>query len=625
MVSERQKEEIRDRVRLEDLARDCGVVLQRAGNRLRGLCPFHSEKTPSFYIHAEEQFFKCFGCQEAGDVFTFMQRIEKVTFPEALELLARKAGVDLEIEEGKRAGTSRGEKTAIFDTLTFAKDFYHRMLLEDPRGANARRYLTERGITPESWKKFELGFSAPTWDAFLKAALQKGFQRDVLEKAGLVRASTRPGQDSVYDYFRGRVMFPIADGMKRVIGFGARTLGDDQPKYLNTPKTPVFDKSKVLYALPQSRAGIEREERLAVVEGYTDAIVAHQESLDFVVASLGTAFTADNARRLRRLAPRVDIIFDGDVAGQGAAERSLALLVAEELEVRVYTVVDGKDPCDALQMLGGSEFRDKLDRDALGIFEFKWRRAIDSLPRDERGRRSAAATARAFDEVLNLLQKVPNVITQKLYISQFAEKLGVPTADVETRLRKTARSVDRVETRRETTNTDSPGNSAKKAAPEFEETVLECLLADPARAPERWSQLPGDFFTTNETRCIARAMTEQLSTGSLQPARLMSSLDLPEASGALASILARVSARVAESEETTGVLLVDSEEKWAHCLKDIQRIAFFRKRSQLEGLKVQARAQGDKEGLLEAEKQYIALLRGRLLSDRASVGNDALS
>ena len=601
LVSDRQKEEIRERVRLDELARDYGLVLKRTGDRCVALCPFHNEKTPSFHIRPDQEFFHCFGCKKSGDVFDFVRFMEHVTFPEALEILARKAGIALEFEGGRGQGPSRGEKTAIFDALGLAADFYHHLLMKDPRGEMARRYLLDRGIPRESWEKFQLGYTLPDWDAFLKVGLQKGLQPEILEKAGLVRASQRGGT-GFYDYFRGRVMFPIADAMKRVIGFGARTLGDDQPKYLNTSRTPVFDKSQVLYGLPLARAGIEREGRLAIVEGYTDAIVAHQEGLDFVVASLGTAFTSDNARRLRRLAPRVDLIFDGDDAGQGAAERSVELLVAEEIDVRIYSVVDGKDPCDALLAMGGEKFRQRLDSDSVGIFEFKWRRTIGSITDDQHG---AAATARALDEVLALLNKVPNVVMRKLYAQDFAERLGISVADVAARLRKMQ---PRSPVRSEPENRPAPESAPDpNAAPSLEEVVLECLLSDPGRAAERLEDVPDDFFNQVDNQCIARAIARQVRDGSVQPGRLMGILDMPEASMKLASILARVE----DSNGASGVLSLDSEEKWSLCLVDIRRAALLRKRRELEGLKVQARAQGDKEGLLEAERQYIRVLRDK--------------
>jgi DNA primase len=438
-------QEIRDRIRLEDLVRDYNVFLQPAGGRrLRALCPFHSEKTPSFYVNLEDQYFICFGCKAGGDIFTFLKRIENVDFPDAAEMLARRAGVLLDSDrpggrtQGRADSSFARRKSALFEALGLAQKYYHQLLLQDPRAEAARAYLLKRGLRRETWERFGLGYSLPEWDAFLRFAVKNGISHEVLEQAGLVRPrASQVEAAGVYDYFRGRVMFPIADGQKRIQGFGARTLGDEHPKYLNTPTTPLFEKGQVLYGLPQARGAIEREKRLAIVEGYTDVLAAHQEGLEFFVATLGTAFTAENARRLRRLAPRVDLVFDGDFAGQSAAERSLSLLVGEDLDVRIYGLQGGKDPCDVLLEIGGERFRRQMEAEALGIFEFKWRRALGHTQGATPAAKelSPGDLARALDEVLDLLLRVPNVVARQLYVQQFSEKLGIPAASVEMRCR----------------------------------------------------------------------------------------------------------------------------------------------------------------------------------------------
>lgn len=438
LVSEECKEQIRNRVPLEDIIREYNVNLSPVGKRLRALCPFHAEKTPSFYVDVQRQTYHCFGCQEHGDVFRFVQRMHQVDFPQAIELLARRAGVVLDRSAaGLPGGGGRGPSVLrLYDTLQMAGEFYHRFLLDDPAARPARDYLDGRGIARGSWERFLLGYSPPEWDGLLRLASGRGVSVDLLEASGLVRRRESGGGH--YDYFRGRIMFPVSDPQGRTIGFGARTLGDDGPKYLNSPRTPVFDKSQILYALSQARQGIQREGCLAIVEGYTDAIVAHQAGLDFFVASLGTAFTSENAHRLARMVPRVLLIFDGDAAGQKATERSLDLLVEESLDVRIYTVKDGKDPCDAIQALGAEEFRRRIESEAVGIFEFKWRRTVDS---EEARGAGPAGRARALDEFLDLVARVPNVVARKLYVREFSERIGVSEEDIGARLRQVARRV----------------------------------------------------------------------------------------------------------------------------------------------------------------------------------------
>ena len=402
IVSETCKEEIRGRVTLEEIVRDYNIQLTPSGKRLKGLCPFHAEKTPSFHIDPEKQFYYCFGCQAAGDIFRFVQAMHQVDFPQALEILARRAGIDLVYEGGRSAGSQRKTLLDMYDALQAASGLYHRFLLEDRAAAPARDYLKKRRIEPAQWEKFGLGYAPAERDWLVRRAERLGATPELLERVGLAR--TREG-GGVIDYFRGRLLFPIADFQGRTVGFGGRTLGDDVPKYLNTPRTPLFDKSQVLYGLPQAKTGIKREGRIGIVEGYTDVIMAHQSGLDFFVASLGTAFTAENARKLGRLAPRALLIFDGDDAGQRASERSLHLLVAENLDVRIHTVREGKDPCDAILALGGEEFRRRFDTESVDIFEFKWQRTAGAD-----GAAVPALKAKALDEFLELLALVPNVV-----------------------------------------------------------------------------------------------------------------------------------------------------------------------------------------------------------------------
>ncbi len=643
LVSEEKLQEVKDRVRLEDLARDYSVVLQSAGTRLRALCPFHREKTPSFYIHPEFQYFKCFGCGAKGDVYTFVQRMESVTFPEAIEMLARKAGIVIDFDAfSSSSGSSgagrtgrRSEKVAIFDVLDFAEEYYHRILLNDPRAEGARRYLEARKIRPESWKAFRLGLSLPDWDGLLKAASERGFRIPLLEKAGLIRSrrdahsgGAHAGGAGYYDYFRGRLMFPIADSMRRVVGFGARTLGDDQPKYLNTPKTPVFDKSQVLYGLAQARSAIESERSIAIVEGYTDVIVAHQEGLNHFVASLGTAFTEQNARQLRRLSSRVELIFDGDAAGQVAAERSMDLLVAEDLDVRIYTIVDGKDPCDAVLSLGGDEFRRKLREDSLGIFEFKWRLTVAAL---EEGRDGAADVAGATDQLIQLLLKVPNVVTRQLYAKELAERLGIREETIHARLnekqRVSAHRERRLETRQflrsarpdDTNHVAMPddrfGSVLEKTSlenPSLEEVVIEILLTDPDRASQRWQELPRGFFVEPIIKSIAAEIDRQIRAGTVDVLSLMRSfVGLPEATEVLVCVLDRIEEQRQDTEGPKGVPAPTLDEKWSRCLRDAERGILEQKRKELDRRKIRAREQGDAAVLREVEQETIELLRSK--------------
>jgi DNA primase len=585
-LNDEVKEEVRNRVPIEDLIRDYNVnLIPAGGGRLKALCPFHHEKTPSFGVNIEKQYYHCFGCKEHGDIFTFVEKMDHVSFPEALEMLARRAGVALR----RSARADPGQKMAIFDVLEMAEEYYHRILLADPRGAPARQYLERRKISTEMWKKFRLGFSLPEWEGLIRFASSKQVAVEVLEKAGLVRR--RENSPGCHDYFRGRVMFPIRDAQKRVIGFGARTLGDDVPKYLNTPKTSVFDKGQVLYGLPQARAAIQREGRVAIMEGYTDAIVAHQEGLEHAVASLGTAFTLENARRLRGLAKRVDLIFDGDAAGQGAAERSLDLLVAEDLDVRIYGVTDGKDPCDALLALGGGEFRRRVETQSVGIFEFKWRRTVAQAELRGDG---PAGVARALDEVLDLLGKLPNVVARKLHAKDLAERLGLDERDLIRRL--DSRGGGNRSGSGTGTGTGT-GTEKNDRNPSLGEVILEIFLAEPERARERWAQIallaplgPPEgtaalsglpegisLWSTEDpaTARIGKVVEEQIRSGGLDLSRLRRDLEDEDSQGSLRVILARLD----RAQASGGSKSRDFD--WTSCLRDLIRKSLESRKSLL--------------------------------------------
>lgn len=642
-VSDTCKESIRSRVPLEELLREYNVSLIGSGKRLRALCPFHAERTPSFFVDVERQTYHCFGCGEHGDVFRFVEKVHQVDFLQALEILARRAGVPLEtLPEGARRLGGRSV-VALYDALELAAEFYRRALLERPEAAGAREYLLRRGIERASWERFRLGFSLAEWDGLLRFASARGVGPQVLERAGLARARERGAGH--YDYFRGRLMFPVADPQGRIVGFGARTLGSEEPKYLNTPRTPVFDKSQVLYGLDRARAAIQRAGKVCIVEGYTDAIVAHQSGLEFFVATLGTALSRENALRLSRLAPAVVVVFDGDAAGQKASERTLDLLVGESLDVRVYTVTEGKDPCDAILGLGGEEFWRRVEGGAVGIFEFKWRRTMESPAAKEAG---PATRARALDEFLRLVVKIPNVVARKLVIRQFSERVGVPEADIEARLKQlfprgagagSARRGaggdpsewrrGRADIKKTLFGPGGPVGAPERAgaasargsegpAPvaghdaarqgELEELILECCLARPERAKEILAKVPAGFFEDPVRAAVLRAVERQAAGGVLTGERVREELEGTEAAERVREIQGRIQLR--ERDEAKGYY----EDVSAGLEKDIRRHLVWKR---LEGFRraiareegAPGGAVGDPERLRSLRREYFEALK----------------
>lgn len=450
------------------------VELKKRGANFLGLCPFHQEKTPSFTVSPDKQMFYCFGCQTGGNVFSFLMKREGLSFTEAVELLANRAGIALP-ETGYRPPTPEAaaatdsrkrERELLYKVLEFAARYYHKALLTSPEAEKARAYLSRRGIKPESLETFRLGYSPRSWDSLLKALTAKGVDPAVLEKAGLVlrgkaratgaRTPDAPGgaadpsagapdgsagaavasalgdapgaapgaPPTYYDRFRGRLMFPISDQRGRPIGFGARALDDgEEPKYLNSPETPLFSKGRGLYALNLAGPNIRRAKMALVVEGYMDVITCHEYGFDFAVASMGTAFTAEQARSLSRLTDTVVTAFDADAAGTQATIRGLEILTTAGFKVRVAEIPGGKDPDECLRaspgQLGPSAFREAVER-AVPLAEYRYRLAV---------RRHDTATidgrVAAVREIVPVLATITSPVERDEYLRDFAKRLPV--------------------------------------------------------------------------------------------------------------------------------------------------------------------------------------------------------
>src|SRR5579864_8811551 len=381
-------DELRSRVSLADLVGK-RVRLTRKGREFGGLCPFHNEKTPSFYVVEDKGFFHCFGCGAHGDAIGFLMRSDNLDFIEAVERLAGEAGVAVPQQTPQDRERAQRQKTQL-EALAAAAAFYEQQLWASG-GARAREYLSRRGLDEETIRRFRLGWAGDDRQA-LRRALAGEFPEKLLDEAGLLRTPEDGGNP--YDYFRGRVMFPIGDRAGRVIAFGARTLGDHQPKYLNSPDTPLFEKGRVLYAWAQARANMARREEseqpVIVVEGYMDAIALHHAGFGGAVAPLGTALTEAQLAELWRLAPEPVLCFDGDAAGQRAALRALnrALpLLQPGRSLRFATLPPGEDP-DSLIAGGGAPAMDEVLIAARPFSEVLWQSELAARPIDTPERRA---------------------------------------------------------------------------------------------------------------------------------------------------------------------------------------------------------------------------------------------
>ncbi len=338
---------------IADVVGDYVTLTQKSGS-LWGLCPFHGEKTPSFHVVPERQIYHCFGCGKGGGVISFLMEIENLPYIEAVRFLAKRAGMELP-ETGEDEG-SRRKREVLYRLNRDAARFFHAQL-HSPDGRSGLSYLQSRGLSPKTMTRFGLGWAPEGWDNLLRAMGEKGYEKRDLLDAGL---SVSGKQGRIYDRFRGRVMFPIIDLRGNVIGFGGRVLGDETPKYLNSPDTVIFNKSRNLFAL--NLAKTTRQNRIVLTEGYMDTIALHQAGFDCAVASLGTSLTSDHARLLARFTKEVVIAYDGDGAGVAAAQRAIPLLEKTGLKVKVLKVRGAKDPDEFLRKFGRESFGKLLDQ-----------------------------------------------------------------------------------------------------------------------------------------------------------------------------------------------------------------------------------------------------------------------
>ncbi len=420
-IPEETIEALRERVDIVDLVGRY-VSLRQSGRSFKGLCPFHDEKTPSFHVNPERDIFHCFGCGVGGDAFQFVMRHDNLSFPEAVRVLAREAGV--EIPEGD--GSDGGVTQTLREMNERACRLFQRSLAS-PKGAAARAYLEGRGLDAAAIEHFGLGFAPEGWDTLCKALRGAKLDAELGVRAGLL--TQRRGGDGHYDFFRGRVIFPIHDVRGRVVAFGGRALSSDQePKYLNTPETPIFRKREAFYGFPEALSAIRKAEQVVVVEGYFDRIALAIAGVPEAVATCGTALTREHARQLRRRTREVVLLFDADAAGERALERALEVLLPEGLRVRAGILPAGEDPADVLEREGPEALR-KIVGDAPPAFAFLIRRAA------MRGRGTPWEKADAVSGVVRQLAGVSDPVERGEFVRQLALAVDARIEDVDDALR----------------------------------------------------------------------------------------------------------------------------------------------------------------------------------------------
>ena len=393
------------------------IPLKKAGANYRALCPFHEEKTASFSVNAAKQIFHCFGCHKGGNVYGFVMAYEKVEFPQAVKILAERAGIRLATNQPKD-DASREKRAEFLKANRLVTNYYHECLLKSKAAEPARAYLAKRGFTQGMIAKFLMGCALPGWSNLVGYAREKNIPLKHLEELGLILP--RKENNGYYDRFRNRLMFPIFNPRDGVVGFGGRALDDAEPVYLNSPENILFNKGKSLYGLNFAKDACEKAGKLCIMEGYTDVIMAYQHGFEYVVATLGTAMTTDHIKSIRRYVNKVVVVYDADAAGQMASARSLDLFLAEEMDLFVARLPEGLDPYDCLIRKDGKPIFQKCIDEAVELFAYR----LEVVSR-KYNLNNVEEKIKAVDEILDTIGAVPNPVKRNLYMKQLSEAVNV--------------------------------------------------------------------------------------------------------------------------------------------------------------------------------------------------------
>jgi DNA primase len=496
------KEQVRQAIDIVDLVGSY-VQLRRQGQHFVGLCPWHDDSRPSLHVNQQRQSWKCWVCDIGGDVFSFVMKAEGLEFREALELLAERAGIALRhtprqgTEPGGSAGPGGVDKRALRRVVAWAEEEYHRCLIAAPEGDPGREYLAARGIAPEVARRFHLGYAPDRWDWLLQRARGTEWTAAVLERVGLLRRKELGGGH--YDWFRGRVMFPIRDSQGRPIAFGGRVLpqlaDERSAKYINSPETPLFSKSRELYGLDQAREHFKSAGGAIVMEGYTDVLMAHQHGIENCVAVLGTAFGERHLQLLRRFTDSITLVLDGDEAGRRRTneilDNLLALFEKNQVDLRILALPEGVDPCDFIGQHGSESFRQLLAQ-AVDALEHKFRSVTDGLDTFIDTHRVSQA---AEQMLVTLAQVRPEggvassqaLLREEQMLSRIARKLHLSEETLRSRLKALRREARQRSgmarasaTEAKPTHTQSGTAIRLAKLPAWERELLELLLLEPA-------------------------------------------------------------------------------------------------------------------------------------------------
>lgn len=571
------KEEVRRRNDIvEVISQD--VPLQRRGQNFVGLCPFHQERTPSFNVSPERQMYYCFGCHSGGDVFRYIMEVRRLDFRGALEYLAHRVGLTVpQADLSPQARRLLRQKARLYEVLEAAAQWFEDALRR-PEAKAARRYLVGRGMTPETARRFRIGWAPGEWSA-LAGALGPRFGMEALAAAGLV-LPRRQGE-GYYDRFRGRIIFPICDQQDRVIAFGGRLLGQaaDQAKYVNSPETILFKKRSTLYGLGLALPAIQRTGRVLVVEGYTDAIACHQGGIDYAVASMGTALSPEQAALLARYGRQIFIAYDADGAGQAATLRGLNQLAAlGDVDVRVVALPGGADPDSFIRQHGIEAFQAMLE-EAMPLLDWRF-----DLARQRHDEGTVGGKVRIVAEVAPLLAQMPRGAAQSGYVETFAQQLGLPASALWDEIRKLGAGAQAGRAGHKTRNGRDNNSAVNGRTAQWglierleqsggaEQTLLRLLLHYPEMGVRVWDEMAPDEFSLPEYRDIARTlaavgagshpdeMEERKSVGHT----VLDSVTLPAARRLVARLAMQEPQLPGDPEEVLGDLILGAKRDALH-------------------------------------------------------------
>ena len=460
--------EVRERANILEVVSDY-VSIKKTGRNYKGLCPFHSEKTPSFMVNEEKQIFHCFGCGEGGDVFTFLMKIGHFSFPEAVETLAKRYGVRLsprEVSPAKKKEVAKRE--VLFQINQVASDYFHDLLFRHKEGEPGRNYFAQRGMSKEFLETYRLGYSLDRWDGLVQHLQERKLPLEMARELGLLFPKKKEGW---YDVFRGRIIFPIVDVHQRVVGFGGRVIKEGQPKYINSSESIIYHKGEVLYGLQAAKQSIAEKDGVIIAEGYFDLLTLHQYGFKNSVATLGTALTTQHIRTLKRHTKNFITLFDGDEAGIHASLRTLPLFLEEEVWPKTVALPKGEDP-DGFLRKGN---RDELERrvvEAVPLFDF----FLESLRRTY-DVKSIDGKVKMAEEGLALIRRIPEGIRRNFYVKTLAEKVDIQESMVYDLLQSSPK--DRIKGREEL---KTPAE--KKTFPRSEEMVVRLMVQQPHLIPK---------------------------------------------------------------------------------------------------------------------------------------------